>query len=72
MPNNNKKLNRRSWDAYISAMRGPLSSMPADPHKEEAQFARKRAEARFFQGRNQYSANRSAFHLTKMLKRQCG
>ncbi|MDO8056681.1 MAG: hypothetical protein Q6361_07460 [Candidatus Hermodarchaeota archaeon] len=53
-------------------MRGPLSSVPADPHKKDAFYARKLAEARFFEGRDQYSVNRSAFHLTKMLKRQSG
>lgn len=60
------------WDAYIEAMRGPLSSKPLDPHKLDAHYARERAEARFFRGRNKSSVNRSAFHLTKMLKRQTG
>jgi len=68
---NSKPLHRR-WDMYIEAMRGPLSSVPVDPHKKAVLFARRRAEARFFEGCDQYSVNRSAFHLTKMLKRQTG
>ncbi len=70
--NHNRKATHRHWDAYIEAMKGHLTSIPADIHKLDAKFARQRSEARFFQSRNQNSANRSAFHLTKMLKRQAG
>ncbi|MFW9831114.1 MAG: hypothetical protein ACFFD8_05015 [Candidatus Thorarchaeota archaeon] len=68
----NGKAPDRRWAAYIEAMRGPLSSIPPDSHKIDAKLAGMRAEARFFEGRNQRSVNRSAFHLTKMLKRQSG
>ncbi|MFW9986692.1 MAG: hypothetical protein ACFFDJ_09025 [Candidatus Odinarchaeota archaeon] len=68
----NGKAHDRRWAAYIAAMRGPLSSIPADHQKIDAMIARKRAEVRFFEGRNQHSVNRSVFHLTKMLKRQSG
>jgi hypothetical protein len=68
----NGKAHDRRWVAYIEAMRGPLSSIPADPQKIDAKIATKRAEARFFEGSNQRSVNRSVFHLTKMLKRQTG
>ncbi|MFX1317585.1 MAG: hypothetical protein ACFE9D_00475 [Promethearchaeota archaeon] len=68
----NGKSHNRHWAAYIEAMRGPLSSIPADDQKIDAEIARERAETRFFQARNQSSMKRSAFHLTKMLKRQSG
>lgn len=70
--NHNRKEQYHRWKAYIEAMRGPLSSIPADHQQIDAMIVRKRAEARFFEGRNQHSVNRSAFHLTKMLKRQTG
>jgi hypothetical protein len=71
-PDHNRKTPTLEWAAYIEAMRGPLSSIPADMQKIDAKIAKQRAAARFFQGSNQRSANRSAFHLTKMLKRQTG
>jgi hypothetical protein len=70
--NHNGKSSDQRWASYIEAMRGPLSSIPVDRQKVDAMVAQKPAETRFFQGSNQRSVNRSALHLTKMLKRQSG
>ncbi|MFW9830752.1 MAG: hypothetical protein ACFFD8_03160, partial [Candidatus Thorarchaeota archaeon] len=60
------------WATHNEAMQERLKSKPPDPQKIDARYAHERAEARFFQGRNRSSVNRSAFHITKMLKRQSG
>jgi hypothetical protein len=70
--NYNSKDKKRDWSAYIEAMRGPLSSLPIDTQIVEAKHSRKRAEARFFARENRSSMKRTAFHLTKLLKRQSG
>jgi hypothetical protein len=70
--NHNSKYKKRDWSAYIETMRGPLSSLPIDIQKAEAQYTRQRAEARFFARENQSSMKRTAFHLIKLVNRQSG
>jgi hypothetical protein len=70
--NRNGKAANQRWDAYIAAMRGTVTSVAPDVHKIDAVAARQGAAERFFTDRDQSRANRNAFHLSKMLKRQSG
>ncbi len=60
------------WEAYINAMRGYLSSHPMDVNRIDANFARLRAEERYFADRDMRRARRRAFLLQLVLSRYTG
>lgn len=70
--NSNGKSADEHWNDYIASMRGTMTRVPPDIHKVGAVVARRGAAERFFTARDQSRANRNAFHLSAMLKRQTG